>query len=94
MARPTAARPLEDGDARVAEDELLADAAPACRAHRRWGQAPKGELKEKWTRLELGMEMPHTGQPYFSEKVSTVPVSALNTSTSPSASLSAVSTSR
>jgi hypothetical protein len=38
------------------------------------GHAPKGELKEKWRGSSSGMEMPQTGQPYFSEKVSTVPV--------------------
>jgi hypothetical protein len=36
-------------------------------------QAPNGELNEKWRGSSSGMEMPQTGQPYFSENVSTVP---------------------
>jgi hypothetical protein len=57
-------------------------------------QAPKGELNEKWRGSSSGMEMPQSGQPYFSEKrcvVGAAP-SCRTTSTSPSASRSAVST--
>ena len=30
------------------------------------GQAPKGELNEKWRGSSSGIEMPQAGQPYFS----------------------------
>ena len=40
--------------------------------------APNGELNEKWRGSSSGIEMPQTGQPYFSENVSTDRVSALN----------------
>src|ERR1700694_6056842 len=32
------------------------------------GHAPNGELNEKWRGSSSGSEMPHTGQPYLSEK--------------------------
>src|SRR5215207_6247226 len=35
------------------------------------GQAPNGELNEKWRGSSSGIEIPQTGQPYFSENVST-----------------------
>jgi hypothetical protein len=55
------------------------------------GHAPKGELNENWRGSSSGNEVPHVGQPYRSEKSSTVPVATFWTSTTPSASLSAVS---
>ena len=55
------------------------------------GQAPNGELNEKWRGSSSGSEMPQTAHPYFSENISTDLPSAVATSATPSANRSAVS---
>jgi hypothetical protein len=63
---------FEDRDARVAEHELLADAAS--RAEPTAGGArAEGRVEGEVARFELGHGDAAHRQPYFSEKVSTVP---------------------